>query len=177
MPWRPIVSWDVEAPTFSWQPAHKWRWGCQPYAPDALYPQEDAWYSFLLEAESTSAAGRIRSTEKSNVLIGNRTRDLLACSTVQATKYSRYDLIRCSCVSSRLHFFSIDGISGRRTLCSGLYIAIFTCAGISEFGFCITGFTMWGHISNNRFRLRQFFFFLFLIIAKSTWQVSVNLKM
>jgi hypothetical protein len=24
-----------------------------PYAPAALYPQEDSWYSFLLEAEST----------------------------------------------------------------------------------------------------------------------------
>jgi hypothetical protein len=29
-----------------------------------------------------SAAGRIRSIEKSNDLIGNRTRDILACSTV-----------------------------------------------------------------------------------------------
>jgi hypothetical protein len=25
----------------------------QPYAPAALYPQEDSWYSFLLEAEAT----------------------------------------------------------------------------------------------------------------------------
>jgi hypothetical protein len=25
----------------------------QPYAPAALYPQEDFWYSFLIEAEST----------------------------------------------------------------------------------------------------------------------------
>jgi hypothetical protein len=25
----------------------------KPYAPAALYPQEDCWYSFLLEAEST----------------------------------------------------------------------------------------------------------------------------
>jgi hypothetical protein len=24
-----------------------------PHAPAALYPQEDSWYSFLLEAEST----------------------------------------------------------------------------------------------------------------------------
>jgi hypothetical protein len=31
-------------------PAALWRWG---YAPAALYPQEDSWYSFLLEAEST----------------------------------------------------------------------------------------------------------------------------
>jgi hypothetical protein len=34
--------------------AHKWRQGCQPYAPAAFYPQGDSWYSFLLEAESTS---------------------------------------------------------------------------------------------------------------------------
>jgi hypothetical protein len=25
----------------------------QPFAPAALHPQEDSWYSFLLEAEST----------------------------------------------------------------------------------------------------------------------------
>jgi hypothetical protein len=30
--------WDVEAPTFSRQSVHRWRWGCQPYAPAALYP-------------------------------------------------------------------------------------------------------------------------------------------
>jgi hypothetical protein len=34
------------------------RWGSQPYALAALYPQEESWYSFLLEAR------RIRSTEK-----------------------------------------------------------------------------------------------------------------
>jgi hypothetical protein len=47
-PWRPIAVWDVEAPTFSRQSAHRWRWGCQPYAPAALYLQEDSWYSVLL---------------------------------------------------------------------------------------------------------------------------------
>jgi hypothetical protein len=49
--------------------------------PAALYPQEDSWYSFLLEAKSTpgpSAARMIRSIEKSNDLIGNRSRDLSA---------------------------------------------------------------------------------------------------
>jgi hypothetical protein len=51
--WRPIGLWDVEAPTFSRQLAHRWRWGCQPHMPATLYPQEDSWYSFLLEAEST----------------------------------------------------------------------------------------------------------------------------
>jgi hypothetical protein len=53
--------------------------------PTALYTQEDSWYLFLLEAESPqghSAAGRMRSIEKSSDLIGNRTRDLLACSIV-----------------------------------------------------------------------------------------------
>jgi hypothetical protein len=42
--------------------------------PAAFYSQEDSWYSFLLEAEPTqdhSAAGRIRSIEKYNDLIGN----------------------------------------------------------------------------------------------------------
>jgi hypothetical protein len=53
-PWRPIGLWDVEAPTFSRHSSHRWRWGCQPYAQAALYPQEDSWYSFMLEAESTS---------------------------------------------------------------------------------------------------------------------------
>jgi hypothetical protein len=31
--------------------AHRWRQGCEPYAPAAFYQQED--YSLLLEAEST----------------------------------------------------------------------------------------------------------------------------
>jgi hypothetical protein len=38
-PWRPIGMWDVEAPTFSRQSAHRWLWGCQTHAPAALYPQ------------------------------------------------------------------------------------------------------------------------------------------
>jgi hypothetical protein len=62
----------LEAPTIPRQSAHRWRWGCQPYAPAALYSQEDPWYSFLLEAESWR---RIRSIEKSNDLVVNRTRD------------------------------------------------------------------------------------------------------
>jgi hypothetical protein len=49
--------------------------------------QEDSWYWFLLEAESIPgpahrATERIRSIEKSNDLIGIRTRDLPACSIV-----------------------------------------------------------------------------------------------
>jgi hypothetical protein len=49
---RPTASWDVEAPTFSRQSAHRRRWGCQLNVPAALYSQEDSWYSCLLEAES-----------------------------------------------------------------------------------------------------------------------------
>jgi hypothetical protein len=48
-------------------------------------PQEDSWYSFLLEAESIqghSAGKRIRSIEKSNDTIGNWTLDLPASSIV-----------------------------------------------------------------------------------------------
>jgi hypothetical protein len=32
-PWRSIGLWDVEAPVFSRQSAHRWRRGCQSYAP------------------------------------------------------------------------------------------------------------------------------------------------
>jgi hypothetical protein len=49
-------------------------------------PQEDSWYSFLLEAESTqgyTAAGSVRLIEKSNDLVVNRNRDLSACSIVK----------------------------------------------------------------------------------------------
>jgi hypothetical protein len=83
-PWRPIGFWDVEAPTFSRHLVHRWRWGCQPYAPAALYPQENSWYSFLLEVESTQghAAGKFVSIEEPSGLIGNRTHGPPACSIV-----------------------------------------------------------------------------------------------
>jgi hypothetical protein len=42
--WRPMGLWDFEAPTFSRQSVHRWRWAYQPYAPAALYPQEDKAY-------------------------------------------------------------------------------------------------------------------------------------
>jgi hypothetical protein len=40
--WKTIGLWEVEAATFSRQWTHRWRWRCQPYAPAALYPQEDS---------------------------------------------------------------------------------------------------------------------------------------
>jgi hypothetical protein len=36
---------------------HRWRWGCQPYSPAPFHHQEDSWYAFLLEAESTPPFG------------------------------------------------------------------------------------------------------------------------
>jgi hypothetical protein len=39
-PWRPIELWGTQAPTFSRQSAYRWRWGCQLYAPAALYATE-----------------------------------------------------------------------------------------------------------------------------------------
>jgi hypothetical protein len=55
--------------------------------PAALYTQEDSWNSFLLEAESIPGAlCGWKFIEKSNDLIGNRTRDLPACSTVPQPK-------------------------------------------------------------------------------------------
>jgi hypothetical protein len=49
---RLLGLWDVKDPTFSSQSPHRWRWGCEPHTSSAHYPQEDSWYSFLLEAES-----------------------------------------------------------------------------------------------------------------------------
>jgi hypothetical protein len=43
-------------------------------------PQKDSWYS-LSRPQGHSAAGRIRSIEEFSDLIGNRTRDLTACSS------------------------------------------------------------------------------------------------
>jgi hypothetical protein len=86
---------DVEAPTFIDNPftdggkvVSLTRW---PH----FTPTEVSWYSFLLEAESTpghSAAGSIRSTEKSNGLIGNRTHDLPACNSASSNYATEYPL-------------------------------------------------------------------------------------
>jgi hypothetical protein len=40
--WGHIGLWDVVAPTFYRQSAHRWRWGCQPYAPAGrpLFPRK-----------------------------------------------------------------------------------------------------------------------------------------
>jgi hypothetical protein len=78
---------DVEAPTFSRQPVHRWQWGCQPCALGALYRRK------VHEVEPTpshSEAERIRSIWNSIDLIGNQPRDIPTCSIVpQSTTLPR----------------------------------------------------------------------------------------
>jgi hypothetical protein len=54
-PWMPVGLWDIEAPTFL---DNRLTDGGEivsiRHRPAALYPQEDPWYLFMLEAESTS---------------------------------------------------------------------------------------------------------------------------
>jgi hypothetical protein len=77
---------DVEARIFPKQSAHRWRWGCQPYAPTTLYPpRKIAATHFgyrLSRPQGHSAAGRIRWIERSSDLIGYRNCDLQTCSIV-----------------------------------------------------------------------------------------------
>jgi hypothetical protein len=55
--------------------------------------QENSWYSFLLEAESTPRGvvglEKLGQPKKSNELVGNRTRDLSVCSIVKEIKKKR----------------------------------------------------------------------------------------
>jgi hypothetical protein len=103
-PWRPIGMWEVEAPTFFRESVHRWRRGCQPYTSAALYPSGRflVLISRLSRPQGHSAAGRIRSIEKPNDLIGNWTRDLPACNIVpQPTTLPRAALLRG--ISSLFH--------------------------------------------------------------------------
>jgi hypothetical protein len=87
-PWNLIGLWDVEAPTFSRQSAHRWRWGCRPYAPAALCPTPPGRFLVPISVRGwddprvivlLEGLGQLK---KSSDLIGNRTRDLPACSMV-----------------------------------------------------------------------------------------------
>jgi hypothetical protein len=85
IPLRPIGLWDAEAPTFSLDNRLTDSSKVVSLAPQLPFtPQEDSWYSFLLELsqpQGHSVAGRIKSVEKIH-LIRNRIRDLPACKTV-----------------------------------------------------------------------------------------------
>jgi hypothetical protein len=70
-----------------------------------------SWYSFLSEADSTPAAGRIMSMKNSSDTIGNRTRDLPTCSAVPQPKCdTAYPLtlsgvhITCMTFRNQFHF-------------------------------------------------------------------------
>jgi hypothetical protein len=85
-PWRPIGLWDVEAPIFCRQSAHRWRWGCQSYAPAAIYAPG----RFLvlisvrgwIDPRITMGLKGLGKLKKFNYLIGTPTCDLPACSIV-----------------------------------------------------------------------------------------------
>jgi hypothetical protein len=68
-PWRPIGLWDVEAPIFSRQSAHRLRWGCQPYAGRLLPPPLKIPFTHFCRKQTRpqghSAAGRFRSESES----------------------------------------------------------------------------------------------------------------
>jgi hypothetical protein len=98
-PWKSIGLWDVKIPTCSKQSAHRWQWGCHLYALATLYPRNIPGTHFcrsLSGPQRHSAAGKIRSIEKSSDLIVNRIHDLLVCSMVpEPTALPRATLWMC----------------------------------------------------------------------------------
>jgi hypothetical protein len=76
---------EVEAPTFSRQSAHRWRQGCQPYAPAAFYPPGRFLILFSVRGSIDPMAivrleglGQLKKFTSS----GSRTGNLPACSIV-----------------------------------------------------------------------------------------------
>jgi hypothetical protein len=93
-PWRPLWLKAVEAPTFSRQLVHRRRQDYQPYesAGRPLNQERFPGTHFcqsLSRPQGRCAAVRIKSINKSNYLIGNRTRSLRACITVSHSHYNR----------------------------------------------------------------------------------------
>jgi hypothetical protein len=100
--------------------------------PAVLYPQEDSWYSFLSEAESTPRAivrlEGLGHLKKSNDFIGKRTRDLPACSIVPqlitlpsapnplVSRSAQDGANFTQCLPSYFHNCSTDGRSGCRRM-------------------------------------------------------------
>jgi hypothetical protein len=85
---------DVDDPTFSRQSAHRWRRGCQPYAQAVLHSAEIfSGIHFCQRLTIRQRTVRLKESGKWKTiddLIGNRNRDLQACSRVpQPTTLSR----------------------------------------------------------------------------------------
>jgi hypothetical protein len=110
--WRSIELWNVEDLVFSWQPAHRWRWGFHSYVLAALYAQRNTWYSELSRSQNHCTAGRIKSIEKSNDVIGNRSRDLLTL-LAKFLNLLRYHVPLITdlspCVSNNVSFLRREG--------------------------------------------------------------------
>jgi hypothetical protein len=81
-PILPKIYFNIVHPLTPWSS----QWSLLAFPPAALYYKEDSWNLFLFKrlsrAQGHSAAGWIRSIEKYNEHIRNRTRDLPAYSTV-----------------------------------------------------------------------------------------------
>jgi hypothetical protein len=80
--------WDVEDPILSRQLAHRWWWGCQPYAPAALYSSATLFSAFgthlcyrLSKPQDLVRLEGLGKLKKFNA-IRIWTHDLLACSSV-----------------------------------------------------------------------------------------------
>jgi hypothetical protein len=75
---------DVEDPTFYSQSVHRWRLGCQPYAPATIYTSERSsdthFYSIRVNPRAKVRLEELGKLNTFNDLIGIRTRVLPACS-------------------------------------------------------------------------------------------------
>jgi hypothetical protein len=93
------VLWRRGSHIFSRQSAHRWRWGCQPYAPTALYPS-GRFLGLLsvggwIDPRAIVRLEGLSQLKKSNDLFGNRTRDHPACSIMPQPTTLQPAVYRC----------------------------------------------------------------------------------
>jgi len=83
--YRPLGFQEFEVPRIATESAHESGNGCQPRAPAAFTPRNilDTHFCYRLSRpQGHSATRRVKSTINPNYPIGNRTRNLLACTAV-----------------------------------------------------------------------------------------------